>query len=423
MANISINKAPEGYAVIPFFITAAIFFFAFSLLFQQTGSQILGHYFQPRVLAIVHTLVLGWGTMIILGAAYQLIPVIFERELKTPSLAFASYISLTIGTCLLIHSFWSFQIGWMMILGGSFVCISSYLYFIILWRTLRDSEQVFELHLFFMLSAFWFCFTCSIGLLLAINLAYPFIEKSHLDILKLHAHAGIAGWFLQLVFGAAAKMLPMFLLGKSNKRNYLYASVILINIGLLLFLWKGYKDQVDLYSLLFGGIVFAGFICWGLYILDCFRHRARKKIDIPMRHAFISILCLLLAFATLPLVLQNSSGQWVTLYAIWIFLGWITSIILGMTFKTLPFIIWNLRYKGMNGMANLPMPKDLYSQRLLNVQYYVFLLSLLATTLAVGLKLRWAINACTYLWIILAASYLINVFKVLLHKRKDQHEN
>ncbi|WP_353134714.1 hypothetical protein [Pseudopedobacter sp.] len=418
MADISINKAPQGYVVIPFFITAAFFFLAFSVLLLTTGSQIWGHYFQPKVLAIVHTLALGWGTMIIFGAAYQLVPVIFERSLSHPKLAFLSYLFLTSGTCLLIHCFWNFNIGWMMIMAGSFITLSSYLYFYIVWMTTKDSVHSFELNLYFMLSAFWFCFTTTVGLLLAINLAYPYIEKNHLDILKLHAHIGIVGWFMQLIFGAGAKMIPMFLLGKSKKRKLLYSSIILINLGLLLFLADGYKNQVSMRSLVFGGMIFSGSVCWLIYIMDCFQSRARKHVDIAMRHVLISIVCLLLAFVNLPWVINQEAGNWVSLYVVWIFLGWITGIILGMTFKTLPFIIWNIRYKDLNGSPHFPMPKDLYSQRLLQMQYYTFILSILFTAIALAFKSHVLFEIVTWFWVVLSVVYMLNVGKIIKHMRR-----
>ena len=108
MAHITIQKGPEQYVILPFFITAGIFFLIFSFLLVFTGGQLFGHHFQPRVLAIVHTLALGWGTMLIFGAAYQLVPVIFERPLSSSSWAFVSYLFLTLGSCLLIDSFWLF---------------------------------------------------------------------------------------------------------------------------------------------------------------------------------------------------------------------------------------------------------------------------------------------------------------------------
>lgn len=418
-----VNNASSGYAVIPFFITAAIFFLVFSILLFATGNEILGHYFQPKVLAIVHTLALGWGTMIIMGAAYQLVPVIFETNLKYPTLSFLSYILLTLGTSLLVYCFWFFKTNFLLILAGSLITLSSYLYFIIVWLTSKDTDKNFEFNLYWMLSAFWFCFTTTVGLLLAINLVESFMTKSHLDILKLHAHAGFIGWFLQLILGAAAKMIPMFLLGKSDKKSFLFISIILINVGLLLFLVDAYRNQISFFSLIFGGIIFLGFISWLIFIIDCFKNRLRKKVDIPMKHTFISFACLINAFLTSPLVIQYESGNWVTLYGTWIFLGWITGIILGMTFKTLPFIIWNLAYKNLNGNVKVPLPKDLYSSILIKIQYYLFLISLSITVSSIIFKIRWMIDISTGLWILLSVCYLLNVFKVIIHKPNIQHGN
>lgn len=418
MSTLSIKKAPEAYAVIPFFVTAALFFFVFSILYSITGMQLLDHHFQPKVLALVHTLALGWVTMIILGAAYQLIPVIFEQDLYSPKLAFLSYLLLTLGTCLLLHCFWQFGIGKVMIFAGSLIVISALLYFYILYQTIKNKNNAIELNIFFLFSAFWFCFTTIAGLLLAINLQHSFLTKNHLELLKLHAHAGIVGWFLLLVLGAGAKLIPMFILGKSTHTILLKIASLLINIGLLLYLINGFRSGVTTSSITYGIIVFLGFLCWLIYIGDCFKNRARKKIDIPMRHSLISIVCLLLAFLSIPLVLSQTHGKWVTLYAVFIFLGWLTGIILGMTYKTLPFIIWNIKYKDQNGMPKTPLPKDLYNSKILNLQYYTYIASLTVTSAAVFLQNKWLLLLSACLWICLAICYLYNVLKIVLFKKK-----
>lgn len=418
MSRIEINKAPEAYVVVPCYVTAALFFVLASILLGITGKEILGHYFQPKVLAIVHTLALGWGSMIILGAAYQLVPVIFGKKLFSPPMAFGSYLLLMMGSLLLIYCFWHFKTDHWMIIAGSLVCLSSYLYFLNLWMTIKDVSHGFELNLFFSFSAFWFCFTTTIGLLLAINLYHGFLSKNHLDILKLHAHAGIVGWFLQLILGAGAKMLPMFLLGKSNKTRFLYAAVVLINLGLCAFLADGYLNSVGLNSLWSASLIFLGFISWAIYILDCIKNRARKKIDIPMKHALLSFICLLMAFAMLPIVVQTPAGNVISLYAFLIFMGWITGIVLGMTFKTLPFIIWNLKFKDLNGKEKIPMPKDMYTQQLLKGQFFLFIGNLLLSLLGISLKISWLLEGATYLWTLLSILYLWNVLMVVFYKRR-----
>ena len=95
MASINIGKAPKNSAVLPFYGTGAIFFLALTLMLFISPTALEGHYFQPHLLAIVHTAALGWGTMVIFGASYQLLPVICERDLYSPSLALLSYLFLT----------------------------------------------------------------------------------------------------------------------------------------------------------------------------------------------------------------------------------------------------------------------------------------------------------------------------------------
>src|SRR5690606_7801665 len=166
-----------------------------------------------------------------------------------------------------------------------------------------------------------------------------------------------------------AKLIPMFLLGKSKKTRLLYAALILQNVGLILFLADGYFNPIGLRTLLYGLLVAAGTVCWLLYIIDAYKHRARKKIDLLMKHAGLSSLCLSFAFLCIPIVLISSQTKWASLYGSLLFLGWITGIILGKTFKTLPSSVWSSRYETLCAETTLPVPTDLYGSKLLPYQY------------------------------------------------------
>ena len=94
MANISIGKAPHRIAVLPFYGTGALFFLLLAVMLFIAAGELTGHHFNPHLLAIVHAAALGWGTMIIFGAAYQILPVICERDLYSVPLAVVSYVML-----------------------------------------------------------------------------------------------------------------------------------------------------------------------------------------------------------------------------------------------------------------------------------------------------------------------------------------
>lgn len=418
MADIDIGQSPPAKIIIPFYATGSIAFGMFCVLLFISADSLTGHYFNPHLLTIVHTAALGWATMVIFGAAYQLLPVICERNLFSNQLALLSWYFLCFGTILLAGSFWNFRTGWLMITGGTMVVLAAIFYSLNAFFTGGVCKNVSTVKVFIITSAIWLLITTLIGLLLAVNLSFPFFSRNHLEILKLHAHAGLAGWFLQLVSGVSSKLIPMFLLGKSGKIKMLRLACMLQNTGLLLFLLDAYcfgisRERTFAYALIAG----AGVLCWLYYLYDAFRNRMRKKIDVQMKHSFISLCCLLLSFCILPLLLYFRDSRWVMLYGTLLFMGWITGIILGKTFKTLPFIIWNEQYKHLSGKMKIPMPKDLYSQRLVSWQFRAYVIALPALLTGLLLHQVSLIRAGLGLWIAVSVFYLLNVFKVLTHKK------
>ncbi len=420
MAHINIGKAPPNNAVLPFYATGAIAFWVLCTLLVISAGSLTGHYFNPHLLTIVHTAALGWGTMIIFGAAHQLLPVVCERDLFSPSLASMCWYTLTAGTALLAYSFWDFRTGWIMITGGALVVLSALAYFINALLTSRICLRYSVIRLFIVTSALWLLCTVVVGLLLAINLSHPFFDKNHMEILKLHAHAGLAGWLLQLVTGISSKLVPMFLLGKPTKEKLLQYACILQNTGLILFLSDGYffgiaGSRVWIYMLL----VASGIVCWLLFLYDAFRHRVRKSIDTQMKHTFVSFVCLLLSVLLLPVIVYVQDARWAILYGTLLFMGWITGIILGKTFKTLPFIVWNGHYKSLTGKAKVPLPKDLYNETLVQWQFRIFIAAIILLAAGIITSNLLIIRISAGLWFVLSLIYVYNVMTVLLHKTKE----
>lgn len=418
MASINIGNAPKNSAVLPFYGTGALYFLILSFMLFFAAPDLLFHYFNPHILGIVHAAALGWATMIIFGAAYQLLPVICEQDLYSERLSFLSYCFLAIGVTILVISFWNFFTGFWMILGGSCVVIAAMLYLINVWKTTLICRQYSIQKIFVLSSAIWLLFTVSLGLMLAINLAFPFIKGNHLDILKLHAHAGLVGWFLGLITGVSIKLVPMFLLGKSKKERLLRWSFVLQNAGLILFLLDGFFFGTSIRFLLYASLILSGIILWLIFLYDVFKNRIKKAVDFSMRHTFAAILCLAISCVLVPFVYFFSGTKWAILYGTFLFLGWISSIILGMTFKTLPFIVWNDHYKKLNGKVRVPLPKQLYNEKWLHYQFFIFIGALLFLALGIlMMRLLW-IRIALLCWIILAVMYLANVIKVLNHKTK-----
>lgn len=163
-------------------------------------------------------------------------------------------------------------------------------------------------------------------------------------------------------------------------------------------------------------IIALGIANWLLYLYDTFKNRLKKKIEIQMRFTMLSFIFLtgVLLIAFCILIFSNKQG--IILYGVYIFMGWLSALIIGKTFKTLPFIVWNYKYKSIHGKMKIPMPKDLYIEKWIQYQYWLFISAMVILTIGILLQLIYIIRLGLLIWILIAILYIVNVFKVIFHK-------
>ena len=266
--------------------------------------------------------------------------------------------------------------------------------------------------------------TTLVGFLLAWNLHDPYISKSHLDLLKLHAHMGLAGWFLQLIIGVSVKLIPMFLLGKSDKNYLLTRAFILINGGMVLFLADGFFEGLTLRSLLYLGLILSGIVLWMAYLKDVYKNRIKRPVDISLRFSGISFVNLILTLGCLVGILCCPwGGQGQVVYGMLAILGWLSSLALGMTFKTLPFIVWNGHYRHLNGKGRIPLPKELYRQWLLKLQWWLYIIAIYGLLAGISWRQELLLKTALICLCGTSLSYGLNVLIILKHKTSFTYDN
>jgi hypothetical protein len=107
--NKEVAKTTFYKVVLPFYGYAAASFFIATVLLFFTASDFTKHYFHPHTLAITHIMALGWGTMMILGASHQLVPVLIEGCLYSNKLATLSFLFAALGIPMLVYGFYVFN--------------------------------------------------------------------------------------------------------------------------------------------------------------------------------------------------------------------------------------------------------------------------------------------------------------------------
>ena len=128
----------------------------------------------------------------------------------------------------------------------------------------------------------------------------------------------------------------------------------------------------------------------------------------------LPIILIIILLVTSISTIENSTL--VLLYGFTIFFGCITAIIFGMTFKTLPFIVWNKVYHLKAGLGKTPSPKDLFSNNIFAAMVIVYVSGFILFAVGILFSGMLILKLAATLLLVAAILYNWNVFKVLLHK-------
>lgn len=414
-------KTTSYKVVLPFYAYASLAFLAATLLLFFSAPAFGRHYFHPHVIAITHTMALGWGTMVILGASHQLVPVLIEGKLSSNALAYLSFALAAVGIPLLVYAFYTFNMNRMAKWGGELVIAAVAVYLVNMGMSMAKSKTE-NVHAVFVFTAgLWLLITTIVGLLLVYNFTIPLFSEDSLHYLSLHAHMGIIGWFLLLVVGVGSRLIPMFLISKYTNAKLLWWIYILINLGLIAFAFMFFYAPPVYCYLMPVAAVTAALLLFGNYCRKAYSHRLRKQVDEQLKISVLSVVMMILPVILLVVMIaglwvRGENVRLVVAYGFTVFFGWITAIILGMTFKTLPFIVWNKVYHKKAGLGKTPNPKSLFSDRVFTAMAVLYLAGFILFVSGILLSVVFILQTGALFLLLAAGLYNFNVAKIILHK-------
>lgn len=332
---------------------AAVAFVAAMAALPWLAPELGGHYYHPRVLALTHAVTLGWITMSILGASYQLIPIVLQRPLWSERLARWQLGALLIGVSGMIAHFW---IGtWPALAGAAAVVgLGAGMHVVNVVLSLRDFDRWTFTARLVVLGHVGLSLTVVFGFALALNHLWSFLPRGFFPTLHAHIHLALAWWIAPMLMGVSARVYPMFLLAAEP---------------------RGWPGRIQLWGLAVGAPVLvtgllaapgliapgaallaaaaAGHVAWVIWMV---RSRKRPALDWGLR--FVLTAAGFLPFGTLlglALAFDLLSGPRVALaYAVLVLGGWASLSIVGMMLKIVPFLVWYRVYSPQVGRAQVP---------------------------------------------------------------------
>ena len=424
MQGLQTNNAPHPSVIIPHFIFAALSLIGVAVLLLCSENALLEVYFSGKMIAITHLTILGWASMIVFGALYQLIPVVFETSLYSERLAKVTFYSLGSSVLFLCYAFWINSFTFLLPYAALATFVSLLLFVINVFLSYKKSPVNKIESKFILMSIIWLSITELIGTMIAFNFKFNFLSEIHLHYLKIHATIGFVGWFLFLIIGVGSTLLPMFFISHELNRNWLKKSFIFLNLAMLVMLANGFSVNETSLEILAFSFSILGIGYFLSYIFQSYKKRLRKKLDVGMRYSALAMALLVLPIIILSIVLKvfpvadDFVNRAVILYGFSVLFGFITTLILGQTYKTLPFIVWLHKYQKLVGKTKTPLPRELYSEKIATVQFYAYFLCLIVMGIGIVTQLAILLKIASYLLLLVGVLYTINVMKILLHSTK-----
>lgn len=338
LTGLSLDNIPPIHIPLRFFLIAPVFGGLAGILLIGYP-ELLTNRWLPATLAFTHLLTLGVGTMVMLGALFQVLPVVSNRAIPGAQVI-APWVlqGIVWGTLALAAGFLTSS-GWLFIL-AAFLLATGFGIFVAAFGTgLTHARPAGDTTITLRLAALSLAATLVLGgVQLTLHL-WPEAGLYQPHQTQLHAFIGGFGWVLLLIMGVSFQVIPMFHVAPA------FPGWVCRQLTLVIFAANGAVllagESVASIAL---PLTLVAAILYATEALKVIKARKRKLVDYTVRFWQLG-LSQLIAAALLALILSlTESNAWrvplESLLGLVFALGFSLSIMLGMLQKIVPFLIY-----------------------------------------------------------------------------------
>lgn len=413
--SIATDRSPSFSLPLRYFAMGVGSVFLSLLGLALVGAELTGTTWSPRLLALTHLLALGGILGMIMGASYQLVPVVLLSRIWSEPLGKGTFWVYLAGTLAMVGGFWTWRpallgIGGTLVLAG----IGAFLVNVTASLTRATWNRVGA---FFAVALAMLVAAGAVGGLRILSYAMPGLSVPLPNALVAHAHLAAFGCASLLIFGLSYQLVPMFAVTHLHDR-FAWPALGLGGVGVLA-VAAGSLAQLTPATRLGAVLMAASSLLWSVDVWRMYRSRTRKQLDVGLAISY-SALPYLLAASAMGLLLAWGvalpgvpGARLVAVYGLCGLGGWITLSIVGWFYKIMPFLGWYHRYSALVGKKKVPLVKDLYDERLgwagfwsLHAGALVLALSLLAGS-GPGVQVGGAIASAGALTVVLMLAQVL----------------
>ncbi len=380
--NLSLDQAPDIWSPLRFFISAPLFAMAAVTLLFISGPEIFQNRWLPQSLAITHLITLGFITMVMVGAAFQLLPVLAGSSIYASKVSSKIiHILITTGVVLLCSGFYAANALWIKL--ALLFIVPGVIYFLVLssfalYKARSSFASANGMRL--SISSLWIVFI--LGVLLSAGKAWNEIPL-YREFTNLHMIWAALGWVLTMIVAISFQVIPMFQVTKEYSVSFRkWFFIILFSCLLVVTVQALFNDSIK-----FVYVVLSAILLWfSVVSVNLLFQRKKRLVDSSFYYWLTGLSSLVLSvciynYAMIFNVELNA------LLGVVFFLGFIVSIINGMLFKIVPFLVWLHLNKKLaftdKGLSSVPTMNEVIGRKKMFRQYVLHSAALGLTILSI----------------------------------------
>jgi len=361
------GRGPALGLVAPFFLAAPVGLAGAGLVLALSNGDTFLAINTPRTVALTHAAVIGWLTMAIFGAVYQLGPAVLGGRLLSARLARVHFFVHATVVPAFVWTVWQWDVRLMGYAGAGLV-VSFVLFLINAFPAVGSLRRGALPGRYLAASLAMLAVTAGFGITWAGTLQHLWFPVT-MGRLAGHAHLGLLGWLGLTLMGVAYQLVPMF---NVVQRKHPVAGGRILALTVPAVLGGGLVLMADpgpWVRLAVAAAMAAGPGAWGIEMLRLMLARSRRTLDVQGRATFVSLgflavtICLgLLAAIGEPVSPGHEPTRLLLAYGIAGVSGWAGIMLIGNSYKILPFLVWYHRYRQLAGIRPVPVVADIYSE-------------------------------------------------------------
>ena len=356
---LSFDQSPPLAAPLRFFLTAPLFAILAGVLLLSSGPDALASRWTPAVLALTHLIAVGFMLQVMLGAMLQIMPVVAGANMARPlRVAAVVHVALSVGTLVLVAAFLTFSPEFFRL--AAILLVAGVAVFVVaatraLYGIVSPSPTIRGLkHALAGLAV-----TVVLGVAMSVALGWS-LNLPLLLLADIHLGWGFVGWGAVLLAAVAYVVVPMFQITPAYPdwfaRRFSLAALAVATLWTIAE-WFGW----NVVSTVFGALVVGLAALFAAITLVVQRGSKRARFD-ATQHYWRGAMLSALAAGTLWLAARTLSvvgdwPAWPLLCGALVLFGAFMSVIVGMLYKIVPFLIWlHLQNQGAHGRVRVPAP-------------------------------------------------------------------